>query len=152
MFPGAANPDLAFLLLALGIFSIYVEFSRPGFVVPGVVGATLALVAFSDLAAFSFSLPGAFLIVFALAMFVLEALVATRGILMLTGMAAMVKGSLLLIDTSDPALRIHPNIALAVTIPFGLVTTFLLSIAIRARRNKVVTSATAPSFNTGLPG
>jgi membrane-bound serine protease (ClpP class) len=150
LFTGITNPDLAFLLLAFGVFSIYVEFSRPGLVLPGVLGATLSLIALSGLARFSVTLPGVLLVFLALAMFVLEALVSTRGVLMLAGIAAMVKGSLLLIDTTDPALRIHPNIAFAVTIPFALVTTLLLSIAIRARRNKSVTSAPALAHRPGL--
>jgi membrane-bound serine protease (ClpP class) len=121
--------------------AVYVEFSRPGFVLPGVLGATLTLIALSALTRFPFTLPGALLIVFALCLFVLEALFATRGILMVAGIAAMVEGALRLIDTPEPALRIHPNVALAVTVPFSFITTFLLSIAFRARRNKVAQRA-----------
>ena len=135
---GIANPDFALLLLAVGIVGVYIEFSRPGLVLPGVLGATLAISALSALAMFPFTLPGALLIIFALCLFVLEALFPTRAILMLAGIGAMVEGALLLIDTEKSASGIHLAVALAVTIPFALITTFLVSIAIRARRNKAL--------------
>src|SRR5438552_18839596 len=67
----------------------------------------------------------------------------THGVLTGGGAIAMLLGSLMLIDTSVPELRIHWSTALGVTLPFALITSFLLSIALRARRNKVVTGAEA---------
>jgi membrane-bound serine protease (ClpP class) len=93
---------------------------------------------------------GAALMIMGLAFFVLEAKFATHGVLTLGGAVALLLGALMLIDTNDPALRIRFSMALAVTIPFALITSFLLSIAVRARRNKVVTGIGALTGSYGV--
>jgi membrane-bound serine protease (ClpP class) len=134
-----ADPNIALLLLVLGVLGIYVEFSAPGLVAPGVIGAILALLGLTALSVFPIDWLGAGLITLALLFFVLEAKFATHGILTVGGAAAMLMGALMLIDTSVPELRIHLGTALALTVPFALITSFLLSIAVRARRNKITT-------------
>jgi len=134
-----ADPNIALLLLVLGVLGIYVEFSAPGLVAPGVAGAILALLGLTALSVFPIDWLGAGLITLALLFFVLEAKFATHGILTVGGAAAMLMGALMLIDTSVPELRIHLGTALALTVPFALITSFLLSIAVRARRNKITT-------------
>lgn len=136
-----ADPNVALLLVVLGALGMYVEFSSPGLVAPGVIGAIFVLMGLSALSVFPIDWLGAALIVLALVFFVLEAKFATHGILTAGGALAMLLGALMLIDTRAPELRIHLATALGLTIPFALITTFLLSIAMRARRNKVVTGA-----------
>jgi membrane-bound serine protease (ClpP class) len=75
-------------------------------------------------------------------MFILEAKFASHGILGTGGAVAMVLGALLLIN-GPPELRIRLSTALAVSVPFSLITMFLVSLAIRARRNKVITGEEA---------
>ena len=134
-----ADPNIALLLLVLGALGIYAEFSSPGFVLPGVLGAISLLLGLAALAMFPIGWLGASLVVLGLTFFVLEAKFATHGILTAGGAIALLLGAMLLIDTNEPALRIRFSMALAVTLPFALITSFLLSIAVRARRNKVVT-------------
>lgn len=134
-----ADPNIALLLLVLGALGMYVEFSSPGLVAPGVIGAIFVLMGLSALSVFPIDWLGAALIILALVFFVLEAKFMTHGILTAGGALAMLLGALMLIDTQAPELRIHLTTALGLTIPFALITTFLLSIAMRARRNKVVT-------------
>ncbi len=145
-----ADPNIALLLLILGALGIYAEFSSPGLVAPGVVGSVLALLSLTALALFPIDWLGAALILLGLIFFALDAKFGTHGILTAGGAVAMLLGSVMLIDTNVPELRIHWSTALAVTLPFALITSFLLSIALRARRNKVVTGAEAMLGQTAV--
>lgn len=133
------DPNIALLLLVLGAIGIYFEFSSPGLVVPGVLGAVLVLLALTSLAMFPIDWLGAALMILGLTFFILEAKFITHGVLTAGGAIALVLGAVMLIDTSVPELRIHWSTAIGLALPFALITSFLLSIAIRARRNKVVT-------------
>jgi membrane-bound serine protease (ClpP class) len=145
-----ADPNIALLLLVIGALGIYAEFSSPGLVLPGVLGAIMVLLGLAALAMFPIGWLGASLVILGLAFFVMEAKFATHGILTAGGAIAMLLGSLLLIDTNEPALKIRFSMAVAVTIPFALITTFLLSIAVRARRNKVATGMEAMPGRCGI--
>ncbi len=134
-----ADPNIALILLVLGALGVYAEFSSPGLVAPGVIGAILILLGLTALSMFPIRWLGAALILLAFAFFVLEAKFTTHGILTIGGATAMLFGALMLINTNSPALSIHLAYALGVTIPFALITSFLLSIAVRARRNKSIT-------------
>ena len=138
-----ADPNIALLLLVLGALGIYAEFSSPGLIAPGVIGAILLLLGLTALSMLPIDWLGAALIALALSFFVLEAKFATHGILTVGGAVAMLLGAVMLVDTNVPELRIHWATAIAVTLPFALITSFLLSIAVRARRNKVATGAGA---------
>ncbi len=86
----------------------------------------------------------------AFALFGAEAKFATHGILTIGGIALLTLGGLLLVDSPIPEMRVHLLTALAVSIPFGLITAFLMTIAIKARRNKVVTGAQGLVGETGV--
>jgi membrane-bound serine protease (ClpP class) len=129
---------------------LYAEFNHPGAVVPGTVGVIFIL-----LAAFAFDvLPVRFaallLILFSFALFVLEAKFATHGVLAIGGIATLTLGGLLLVDAPVPEMQVHLFTALAVSIPFGLITVFLMSIALKARRNKIVTGIQGLVGETGV--
>lgn len=133
------DPNVAFILLAVGALALYAEFNHPGAVIPGVVGVIFIL-----LAAFALNLlPTRFaalaLILLAFALFALEAKFATHGVLSVGGIVSLTIGALLLVDGPIPELRVSPWTALAVSVPLGLITTFLMTIALKARRNKVTT-------------
>jgi len=136
-----ADPNIAFVLLILGALAIYVEFSSPGLIAPGVIGAILVLLALSAFSVLPINWLGAALIVAGLAMFVLEAKFASHGVLGVGGTAALVLGAVMLIDSPFPEMRIHWGTALAVAVPFAAITLTLLTLVVRARRNKVVTGA-----------
>jgi membrane-bound serine protease (ClpP class) len=145
-----ADPNIALLLLVLGALGVYAEFSVPGAIFPGAIGAILLLLGFAALAMFPIGWLGATLCILGLTFFVLEAKFATHGLLTAGGAIALLLGAMLLIDTNDPALRVRFSMALAVTLPFALITSFLLSIAMRARRNKVVTGLEAMPGRLGI--
>jgi membrane-bound serine protease (ClpP class) len=134
-----ANPDIALALLFLGIIGIYSEFSRPGLIFPGVAGSVVALLGLAGLSMFPIDWRGAAAIAVAFICFVLEARYVTHGTLTVGGAIAMLIGWMVLI--ADPAHRIHFATAAAITVPFAPISSFLFSLAMRARRNKVVTGA-----------
>jgi membrane-bound serine protease (ClpP class) len=135
------DPNIAFILLAVGALALYAEFNHPGAVLPGTVGLIFIL-----LAAFALNLlPTRFaalaLIIGAFVLFALEAKFASHGVLTIGGIVLLTLGALLLVDAPIPEMRVHLLTALSVSIPLGIITAFLMSIALKARRNKVVTGA-----------
>ena len=143
------DPNLAFILLVLGALGIYVEFTSPGLIVPGVIGAILALLGLSGLSVLPINWVGAALLILAMSLFILEAKFATHGILGVSGAVCMLLGALLLVD--GPAdLRIHFSTALSVTVPFALITMFLVSLVIKARSNKVITGVSSMLNEIGV--
>lgn len=133
------DPNVAFIVLAIGLLALYGEFTHPGAVIPGVVGLVFIL-----LAVFAFNLlptnyAALVLILAAFVLFVLDAKFGTHGILTIGGIACMTIGALLLVDSPVPQMRVHLLTALSVSIPIGLITAFLVNLAVRARRRKVST-------------
>ena len=144
------DPNVAFLLLAIGALALYVEFNHPGAVIPGTVGVVFILVA-----AFALNfLPTRFaalgLILGAFALFAAEAKFASHGVLTVGGIALLTLGGLLLVDAPIPEMRVHLVTALAISIPLGVITAFLMTIALQARRNKVVTGEQGLVGETGV--
>lgn len=134
-----ADPNVAFILLVLGALGIYVEFSMPGLIVPGIAGGILALLGLSGLAVLPINWIGVALLILGAAMFVLEAKFATHGLLGGGGTIALVLGALLLVN-GPPEVRIHLSTALAVALPFALITMFLVTLVVRARASKAIMS------------
>ena len=135
------DPNIAFLVLAIGALALYAEFNHPGAIVPGVVGVVFILLALFALNLLPTRYASLTLILGAFVLFVLEAKFATHGILGIGGIVLLTLGGLLLVDGPIPELRVHLWASLAISIPLGLITIFLMSIAIKARQNKVVTGA-----------
>jgi len=136
---GIADPNIALVLLVLGALGIYVEFSSPGLIVPGILGAIMALLGLSALSVLPINWLGAALLLLAFALFVLEAKFATHGILGIGGTVCMILGAVMLINSPVPEMRIHLSTAIALALPFSFITMFLLTLVLRARRSKVVT-------------
>jgi len=133
------NPNVAFILLAIGALALYAEFNHPGAVVPGTVGVVFILLAIFALNLLPTRFAAVVLILASFALFALEAKFATHGVLAIGGIVTMTLGGLLLVDAPIPEMRVHLWTALAISIPLGIITVFLMGIALRARRNKVVT-------------
>jgi len=132
-----ADPNIGFILLVVGALGVYVEFSSPGLIFPGIAGGILLLLGLSSLSVLPINWVGAALLILGVSLFVLEAKFASHGILGVGGTVAMVLGATLLIN-GPPEMRIHLSTALAVSVPFALITMFLVTLVIRARANKAV--------------
>jgi membrane-bound serine protease (ClpP class) len=133
------NPNIALVLGAIGILGLYVEFSHPGLIFPGVGGAiafVLALFAFHLL---PINYVGVILILLAVVLFILEAKITSHGILALGGILSGVIGSLILVDSPIPELQIHKWTALSVFLPLAIITVFLLRLVLIARKHKALT-------------
>jgi membrane-bound serine protease (ClpP class) len=133
------DPNISFLILMIGLAAIYAEFNHPGAIIPGVVGIIFVVLAVFALNLLPLRFAGVALLLTAFILFALEAKFATHGALGIGGIAVMILGALLLVDGPIPQMRIRPITAVAVSISFGLLTIFLVNIAVRARRGKVVT-------------
>ncbi len=136
-----SDPNIALILLVLGALGIYMEFSSPGLILPGVAGGILVLLGLSALSVLPINWLGAALLFLALALFVLEAKFASHGILGAGGAVAMILGAVLLVDSPIPEMRVHLSTAIGLTLPFAVITVFLVSLVLRARANKVVTGS-----------
>jgi membrane-bound serine protease (ClpP class) len=135
------DPNIAFLLLALGALALFAEFNHPGAVVPGVVGVisiVLALFALNFLPTRFASLA---LLLVAFALFALEAKFASHGVLAAGGIVCMVIGALFLVDGPIPQMRVNIVTAVAVSVPIGIIAVFLTTLVLRARRGRVSTGS-----------
>ena len=144
------DPNIAFILLAIGALALYAEFNHPGAVVPGTVGIVFILIAAFALNLLPTRFAALVLILGAFALFAAEAKFASHGVLTIGGITLLTLGGLLLVDSPIPEMRVHLLTALAVSIPLGLITAFLMSIALKARRNKKVSGAQGLVGETGI--
>ncbi|HUJ50860.1 MAG TPA: nodulation protein NfeD [Bryobacteraceae bacterium] len=133
-----ADPNIGFILLVLGALGIYVEFTSPGLIFAGVLGGILVLLGLSSLSILPINWVGVALLLLAVTLFVLEAKFTSHGVLGIGGTISMILGALLLVN-GPPQMRIHLFTAILVSVPFALITMFLVAIVVRARRNKVLT-------------
>jgi len=133
------NPNIAFIIFSIGMMALYAEFNQPGTVVPGAVGLVLVLLSIFAFNLLPTRLTAVVLIMTAFVLFALEIKFATHGALGLGGIVIMVIGALLLVDGPIPEMRVKLVTALSVSIPFALISMFLMAIALKARRNKIVT-------------
>jgi membrane-bound serine protease (ClpP class) len=144
-----ADPNIGFILLVLGALGIYVEFTSPGLIFAGVFGGILFLLGLSSLSILPINWVGVALLLLSVTLFVLEAKFTSHGVLGIGGTLSMVLGALLLVN-GPPEVRIHLSTALAVSIPFALITMFLVAIVVQARRGKVLTGASGMIGEIGV--
>jgi len=133
------EPDIAFVLLAIGALALYTEFNHPGAVWPGTVGIVFIVLAVFALHLLPIRFAAVGLIFASFVLFALDAKFGMHGALAVGGIATLIIGALLLVDSPIPEMRVKLATALAVSIPLGGITVFLMTIALRARRSKAVT-------------
>lgn len=144
------DPNVAFILLAIGMLALYMEFNHPGAVLPGTVGVVFLLLAAFALNLLPVRFAAIAMILGSFVLFALEAKFASHGVLTVGGIALLTLGALMLVDGPIPEMRVRWWTALTVSIPLGLITAFLMSIALRARQNKVVTGTQGMVGEIGL--
>jgi len=133
------DPSISFIFFSIGLLAIYFEFNHPGAILPGVVGFIAVLISLYALNMLPFRSISIVMILASFALFALEAKYQTHGVAGVGGVVLMVLGALLLVDGPIPQMRVQLWAAMAVAIPMCFITVFLMSIAMKARRNKVVT-------------
>src|ERR1700756_2592648 len=127
------EPDVFFILLILGVLGLYTEFTHPGAVAPGVVGGICMVLALYAMHILPVNLAGVFLIILALALFILEAKFTSHGVLAACGIVSMLLGAMFLIRSPLTAGGVSLGVALAVTLPFAVLTVFLMRLVLRSR-------------------
>jgi membrane-bound serine protease (ClpP class) len=133
------EPDMFFLLLILGTLGLYAEFTHPGAVIPGVVGAICSVLALYAMHLLPVNIAGVLLILTAVTLFVLEAKYTSHGVLLLGGVIAMVFGAIFLIRSPLTSGGVSLGVAIAVTLPFAGISVFLMRLVLRSRQWKPAT-------------
>jgi membrane-bound serine protease (ClpP class) len=134
-----SNPNLAYILLMIGLFGLYFEFAHPGAILPGVVGGISLLLAIFSFQILPINYVGLLLILLAIGLFILEVKVHSYGILAAGGIAAMVIGSMMLINSPVPELRPSLKLVISLALSLSLVFLFLVFLVVRAHARKVHT-------------
>lgn len=131
-----SNPNIAYLLLLIGLAGLYFEFSTPGAILPGVIGGISLLLAFFGLSTLPVNYTGILLILFSIVLFIAEIKIMSHGMLTVGGVISLALGSFMLFDTPEPALRISLQVLLpAVLVASGFFIVVIL-LAVKAQMRK----------------
>jgi len=133
-----SNPNVAYLLLMLGILGIFFEISQPGVILPGAIGAIALLLAFYAFQTLPVNYAGVLLILLAIVLFVLEIKVASYGMLTVGGIIALALGSLMLIESSEPYLQISRMVIFATVSVCAVFFSLVLWFVVRTQRTRFV--------------
>jgi membrane-bound serine protease (ClpP class) len=137
------DPNLAVLILVVGGLLVYLEFNTPGTIIPGALGTLLVVLALFALNLLPIRYTSLMMLIAAFILMVLEAKFASHGVLATAGVICLVFALLTLVAGPIPEMRVSMATAIGTGIAFGAITTFLVRITIRARRNKVLTGPEA---------
>jgi membrane-bound serine protease (ClpP class) len=132
------NPNIALLFLVFGALLIYLEFNTPGTIVPGALGTLMVLLAIFALDLLPIRYTAVLLLIAALVLLMLEAKFGGHGALAIAGIVCLTFGTLTLVAAPIPEMGVSPWVAIAVSAAFGVITAFLVRIAVRARRRKAL--------------
>ncbi|WP_042264119.1 NfeD family protein [Paraburkholderia heleia] len=144
-----ADPNVALILLTIGIYGLFFEFANPGFVLPGVAGATCLLVGLFAMQLLPVNYAGLGLVLLGLACLIAEAFLPTFGVLGFGGIVAFAIGALMLMDTGAPGYGIPIPLIAGLALGGAAFVAVVSSVALRARRRPVVTGAEAMVGATG---
>jgi membrane-bound serine protease (ClpP class) len=144
------DPNIAFILLAVGVISLWFEFNHPGAIAPGVIGGIGILLAAFALNILPTSFAALALILAAFILFALEAKFVSHGVLGVGGVVCLIVGALLLVDGPIPEMRVRLATAIAVSVPIGVIAVFLMTLVLRARKYRVTTGAEAMIGEIGV--
>ncbi len=131
-----SNPNLAYILLMIGLLGLYFEFAHPGAILPGVLGGLCLLLAIFSFQILPINYVGLMLILLALILFILEVKVQSYGMLAVGGIAAMVIGSMMLISSPVPELRPSLGIIIPVAVGISLIVIFLVYLVFKAHARR----------------
>ncbi|MDZ7662655.1 nodulation protein NfeD [Thiohalophilus sp.] len=143
------NPNIAYILMLIGIYGLIFEFSNPGAIVPGTVGAIALLLGLYALQLLPVNYAGMALIILGIALMIGEAYQPSFGVLGIGGVIAFVFGSIILIDTTAPGYGINPGVIAAFALSSVLMFVIVIGMALRSRRRPVVSGMEQLLTGTG---
>jgi membrane-bound serine protease (ClpP class) len=127
------QPDAFFILLIVGVLGLYVEFTHPGMVAPGVVGGISLVLALYAMHILPVAPTGIVLIILALGLFIVEAKYTSHGVLAIGGIVSMLLGALMLVRSPLTHAGVSLGVALGVTLPFAVIVIFLMRLVLKSR-------------------
>jgi membrane-bound serine protease (ClpP class) len=137
------NPNVAFILMLIGVYGLILEFFNPGAVAPGVVGAISLLVALYALSLLPINYAGAALVLLGVALMVAEVHLGTFGALGVGGIAAFVIGALMMFPARAPGFTLSGGVIFGAAIASAALLLVVLAALLRSRRRPVVTGGEA---------
>jgi len=135
------NPNVAYILLLVGIYGLIFEFSNPGALVPGTVGAICLLLALYSLQLLPINYAGMALLLLGIALMIGEAFQPSFGMLGIGGVIAFVIGSIILMDTEAPGFGIDLSVIFTFALASVVMFVFVVGMALKSRRRPVVSGA-----------
>jgi membrane-bound serine protease (ClpP class) len=134
-----SDPNIAYILMLLGVYGLIFELSNPGSILPGVVGAICLILAFYAFQTLPINYAGLLLLLSALIMFIAEIKVQSYGLLTVGGIISMILGSLMLMKSDAPFFRISWAVIIPSVATTALFFVFVVGMAVRAQRARPVT-------------
>jgi membrane-bound serine protease (ClpP class) len=134
-----SDPNIAYLLLMIGLAGLYFEFAHPGAILPGVVGGIALILAFFALQTLPVNFAGVLLIIFGIILFIAEIKIVSHGMLTVAGVISLVLGSLLLFESPIPALRVSLKVMIPTIIIVSLFFIAIIGLAVKAQMRKPAT-------------
>jgi membrane-bound serine protease (ClpP class) len=137
-----SNPNIAYILLMIGLAGLYFEFSHPGAIFPGVIGAIALILAFFAMQTLPVNYAGILLIILAIIFFIMEMKITSYGLLSVAGVVSLLLGSLMLFKGSAPDMKLSLQVVLPTII---LISGFFVAVAglvFRAQISKPTTGST----------
>lgn len=133
-----SDPNVAYILMLVGIYGLVYEFANPGMMLPGVAGAICLVLALFAFQVLPVNYAGVGLIILGIAFMIGEAVVPSFGALGIGGIIAFVIGSVILLDTNVPGYGISPALIAAVALISAAFFIFVIGMAVKARRRPIV--------------
>ncbi len=134
-----SNPNIAYILMMLGMAGIYFELSNPGAIFPGVIGAISIILAFFSFQTLPINYAGVLLIILAVVFFIMEMKIASYGMLSIAGTVSLILGSLMLFEGNSPELQVSLQVLITTVI---IVSTFFVVVAGMVFKSQVSKSKT----------
>lgn len=131
-----SDPNIAYLLLLIGLAGLYFEFSTPGAILPGVIGGISLLLAFFGLSTLPVNYTGILLIVFSIILFIAEIKIMSHGMLTVGGVISLAMGSFLLFETPEPALRLSFQVLIPAVLVASGFFIVVIWLALKAQMRK----------------
>jgi len=135
------NPNIAYVLLLLGIYGLFFELQNPGMIFPGVVGGICLILGFYSLHVLPVNYAGLALIVLSAILFILEIYITSQGLLTIGGIVALIFGSLILFESDVPYLRVSWEVIMLVVIIIAGFVIFLLTLGVKAQFRRRATGS-----------
>jgi membrane-bound serine protease (ClpP class) len=145
-----SDPNVAYILMMVGMLGIFFELSTPGAILPGVIGGISLILAFFAFQSLPVNWAGLLLILFGLVLLVVEIKVTSHGVLTIGGVVAMVLGSLMLYDVPESGLRISWFVLLPTVGATAGVVMFAVGAGLRALHRPLTTGAAGMVGQTGV--